>query len=118
MLSVLFDFIEQTELDFDNPETILGNENLPNALKGLGEALKDTSFLDLLLGLLQDTLDDTLASSDDLGALKEILERMEHSIYSLTISKVVYQFLVKSMKCWISSITIQHMKMICTSTRR
>lgn len=74
MLSVLFDFIEETELDFDNPETILGNENLPNALKGLGEALKDTSFLDLLLGLLQDTLDEALASGDDLGALAEILD--------------------------------------------
>lgn len=74
MLSVLFDFVEQTELDFDNPETILGNENLPNALKGLGESLKDTSFLDLLLGLLQDTLDEALTSSDDLGALKAILD--------------------------------------------
>ncbi len=74
MLSVLFDFIEETELDFKNPEALLGNENLPTALKGFGEALKDTTFLDLLLGVLQNALDDALASAEGLEALTEILD--------------------------------------------
>lgn len=92
MLDVLFDFIEETNLDFENPEAILGNENLPLALKDLGDALKDTSFLDLLLGLLQNTLDDALSSSGDLGVLTEILdvtkiekENLSNDLYQLGI---------------------------------
>lgn len=89
MLSVLFNFIEETELDFDNPGAILGNEKLPSALKGFGEALKDTSFLNLLLDTLQNTLDEALSSSGDLGALAEILDVTK--IEKETLANDLYQ---------------------------
>lgn len=98
MLSVLFDFIEETELDFENPEALLGNENLPTALKGFGEALKDTTFLDLLLGVLQNALDDALVSAEGLESLTEILdvtkierENLSSDLYQLgVIANAIY----------------------------
>lgn len=98
MLSVLFDFIEETELDFENPEALLGNENLPTALKGFGEALKDTTFLDLLLGILQNALDDALVSAEGLESLTEILdvtkierENLSSDLYQLgVIANAIY----------------------------
>ena len=75
IVSVVFQFIEKTNLDLENPTEVLGNENLPSSLKDLGEALKDATFLKLLLGLLQGVLDDALAASqDELGAIVEILD--------------------------------------------
>lgn len=98
MLSVLFDFIEETELDFENPVALLGNENLPTALKGFGEALKDTTFLDLLLGVLQNALDDALVSAEGLESLTEILdvtkierENLSSDLYQLgVIANAIY----------------------------
>ncbi len=75
ILNIILDFIETTELDLENPTKILANPSLPNALKGLGEALKETTFMDLLLDLLQDTMDKALEESQvDLSELLVVLD--------------------------------------------
>lgn len=75
ILNVVLDFIEATELDLEDPTKILSNPALPNALKELGEALKETTFADLLLDLLQDTMDNALSESQtDLSELLVVLD--------------------------------------------
>lgn len=72
VIEVLADFVEETNLDLDNPKQVLNNENLPVALKTLGEALQDSTFLDMFLGILQNVLNEATAGND-LGELSQIL---------------------------------------------
>lgn len=70
-IEVVCEFIEETNFSLEKPSAILGNKALPTALKSLGEALKDTSFVDLLLGLLQNVINDTINS--EISDLKELM---------------------------------------------
>ena len=99
IISILLDFIEETELDFDNPELILANENLPTSLKGLGLSLKNTTFSDILLGFLQETLEDALSSMEGFEEITSVIdvnkiekENLPNDLYQLgIIANTVYE---------------------------
>ena len=63
ILRAMFEFAETTDLNFDNPDEILGNSNLPVALKNIGNTLNNSSlFKDVLLVYLNDIVKDSLST--------------------------------------------------------
>lgn len=74
-IEVVCEFVEETNFSLDQPMAVLSNKALPSALKSLGEALKDTSFVDLLLELLQNIINDNLdTETSDLKELMAVLD--------------------------------------------
>ncbi len=85
-------------LDLEDMDALLGNPKLPETLKAIGEALKDTTIIDLILDVVQNVIDEALVDAElglagvvdvtsiDKTHLPDELERiglMVNSIYNL-----------------------------------
>lgn len=76
LLSAIFEFAETIDLNFEKPEEILGNPNLPVALKNIGETLNNSGlFKEVLLVYLNDVVKDAIKNSgEEYQALADIID--------------------------------------------
>lgn len=74
-IDVICKFIEETNFTLENPQAVLKDPTLPTALKSVGEALKETSFINLVLELLQGVIDKSLGTSA--GEFSSIVEALD-----------------------------------------
>lgn len=76
LVTVIFEFAEDVDLDFDKPEEILGNPSLPTSLQNVGTSLDKTGVIkDIVLVYLNDILVEALLNSDfEFEALADVID--------------------------------------------
>ena len=76
MLRALCEFVDTVNIDLENPKSMLGNPNLPLALKNIGTSLNNSGvFKDVILVYLNDLVQESIISnSEELGNLAHVLD--------------------------------------------
>lgn len=76
ILRALCEFADTVNIDLENPKSMLGNPNLPLALKNIGTSLNDSGvFKDVILVYLNDLVQESIISnSEELGNLAHVLD--------------------------------------------
>lgn len=72
MLDAILILLEDANLD--DPKSFLNNDNLPDSLKGIGEALQESTFGDIFLELIKTTIEEEVNKEDSIGDIMSILD--------------------------------------------
>lgn len=74
MIVIVGEYLEQNDIDLENPQSLLANEELPNFLKNIGEELADTTFMDVVMKLVQSLLNKAAVENPELAEILELLD--------------------------------------------